>query len=142
MADETQNRPFQLSFNSWLKVDFQGARVTLATTGSCWRPPDAAAVCRHAAEDRGVAGTGGIRRAQSEVNFDDDAGAKGRVPAEPSEKEHLRMLRAHQMRNRSFPAPPEAPWAKTGPDLPGGGCLVYTTSWIGEGKRKPRLTTL
>ena len=25
---ETQNRPFQLSFNSWLKVDFQGARVT------------------------------------------------------------------------------------------------------------------
>ena len=25
---ETQNRPFQFSFNSWLKVDFQGARVT------------------------------------------------------------------------------------------------------------------
>ena len=25
---ETQNRPFQLSFNSWLKVDFQGSRVT------------------------------------------------------------------------------------------------------------------
>ena len=25
---ETQNRPFQLSFNSSLKVDFQGARVT------------------------------------------------------------------------------------------------------------------
>ena len=25
---ETQNRPFQLSFNSLLKVDFQGARVT------------------------------------------------------------------------------------------------------------------
>jgi hypothetical protein len=25
---EAQNRPFQLSFNSWLKVDFQGARVT------------------------------------------------------------------------------------------------------------------
>ena len=25
---ETQNRPFQLSFNSWSKVDFQGARVT------------------------------------------------------------------------------------------------------------------
>ncbi len=25
---ETQNRPFQLSFNIWLKVDFQGARVT------------------------------------------------------------------------------------------------------------------
>ena len=49
-----------------------------------------------------------------------------------SEKEHLRMLRAHQMRSRSFPAPPEAPWAKTGPNLAGGGCLVYTTSWIGE----------
>ena len=25
---ETRNRPFQLSFNSSLKVDFQGARVT------------------------------------------------------------------------------------------------------------------
>lgn len=25
---ETQEEPFQLSFNSWLKVDFQGARVT------------------------------------------------------------------------------------------------------------------
>jgi len=25
---ETQKRPFQLSFNSWLKGDFQGARVT------------------------------------------------------------------------------------------------------------------
>ena len=25
---ETQNRPFQLSFNSSLKVDFQGSRVT------------------------------------------------------------------------------------------------------------------
>jgi hypothetical protein len=25
---ETQDRPFQLSFNSSLKVDFQGARVT------------------------------------------------------------------------------------------------------------------
>jgi hypothetical protein len=25
---ETQNRPFQLSFNTSLKVDFQGARVT------------------------------------------------------------------------------------------------------------------
>jgi len=25
---ETQNRPFQLSFNGSLRVDFQGARVT------------------------------------------------------------------------------------------------------------------
>jgi putative transposase len=25
----------------------------------------------------------------------------------------------HQMRNRSFPAPPEAPWAETGPNLAG-----------------------
>jgi hypothetical protein len=25
---ETQNQPFQLSFNASLKVDFQGARVT------------------------------------------------------------------------------------------------------------------
>ena len=25
---ETQNRPFELSFNSALRVDFQGARVT------------------------------------------------------------------------------------------------------------------
>ena len=27
-VDETLNRPFQISFNSWLKVDFQDARVT------------------------------------------------------------------------------------------------------------------
>ena len=26
--DEIQNRPFQLSFNTSLKVDFQGSRVT------------------------------------------------------------------------------------------------------------------
>src|SRR5262250_1808525 len=28
VVGETQNRPFQLSFNSSLKVDFQGSRVT------------------------------------------------------------------------------------------------------------------
>jgi DDE family transposase len=28
VVSETQDRPFQLSFNSLLKVDFQGARVT------------------------------------------------------------------------------------------------------------------
>ena len=31
---EIQNRPFQLSFNSSLKVDFQGSRVT-SDAGSC-----------------------------------------------------------------------------------------------------------
>ena len=41
--------------------------------------PDAAAVCRYATEDRGVAGTGGIRRAQSGANFDDDARAKAKA---------------------------------------------------------------
>ena len=30
---ETQNRPFQLSFNGSLKVDFQGTRVTSSETG-------------------------------------------------------------------------------------------------------------
>ena len=25
---EKQNKPFQLSFKAWLKVDFQGSRVT------------------------------------------------------------------------------------------------------------------
>lgn len=25
---EAQEKPFQLSFNGWLRVDFQGARVT------------------------------------------------------------------------------------------------------------------
>jgi hypothetical protein len=33
---ERQNRPFQLSFNSSLKVDFQGARVTSPTVVSFW----------------------------------------------------------------------------------------------------------
>ncbi len=27
-TDETQNQPFQLSFNRFLRVDFQGSRVT------------------------------------------------------------------------------------------------------------------
>jgi hypothetical protein len=43
----------------------------------------AAAVCRHAAEDRGAAVSGGIRRAQSGASFDDDAGAQGKMSAEP-----------------------------------------------------------
>jgi hypothetical protein len=42
------------------------------------------------------------------------------------------MLPAHQMRNLSFPASPETPWAKTGPNLPGEDAWVYTTGWIGE----------
>jgi len=33
---ETQNRPFQLSFNASLKVDFPGSRVT---SGGGWRCP-------------------------------------------------------------------------------------------------------
>jgi hypothetical protein len=42
---------------------------------------DAAAVRRHAGEDRGAAVAGGIRRAQSGADFDDDAGAQGKVSA-------------------------------------------------------------
>ena len=40
---------------------------------------DPAAVCRHAAEDRGAAVAGGIRRAQGGANFGDDAGAQAEV---------------------------------------------------------------
>jgi len=47
---------------------------------------DAAAVCRHAAEDRGAAVAGGIRRAQSGADFDDNAAAQGEVSVESSGK--------------------------------------------------------
>ena len=102
---EAQNRPFQLSFNSSLKVDFQGSGVTsdggldlvadqlaaaagenrrafdktrpLLLVAAGGESPDAVVVRRHAAEDRGAAGPGGIRRAQSGADFGDETGGKG-----------------------------------------------------------------
>jgi hypothetical protein len=55
---------------------------------------DAAVVCRHAAEDRGAAVAGGIRRAQSRADFDDKAGAQGGVSAESSGKSTFSGVRA------------------------------------------------
>src|SRR5208283_1277740 len=61
---------------------FDKARpLLLAAAGG--EPSDAAAVCRHAAEDRGAAVAGRIVRVQRGANFDDDAGAQEKVSAEP-----------------------------------------------------------
>ena len=75
-------------------------------------PPDAAAVCRHAAEDRGAAVAGGMRRAQREANFDDDAGAKGKVSAEPFGK---RAARGVARPSDAKPAPSRRRWEHRGP---------------------------
>jgi len=61
-------------------------------------------VCRHAAEDRGAAVAGGIRRAQSGANLDDDAGGetgpsrrrwkhRGPKPAKTLSREVVRPIR-------------------------------------------------
>ena len=70
---------------------------------------DAAAVCRHAAEDRGAAVVGGITRAQSGADFDYGWRRREKCLRNGSEKRHLRALRAHQMRNRPLAAPLETP---------------------------------
>ena len=49
-------------------------------------PSDAAVVCRHAAEDRGAAVAGGMRRAQNGTDFVGNDGAQGEVSAESSGK--------------------------------------------------------
>ncbi len=36
---ETQNQPFQLSFNASLRVDFQGSRVTQRLRRTANKPP-------------------------------------------------------------------------------------------------------
>jgi hypothetical protein len=46
-------------------------------------PSDAAAVCGHAAENRGATVAGAIRRVQSGADLDNDAGAQEEVSAEP-----------------------------------------------------------
>ena len=65
----------------------------------------------HAAEDRGAAVAGGIRRAPSGANFDDDAGRREKCLRNSFEQEHFRALRAHQMRNR----PSRRRWKHRGP---------------------------
>ncbi len=88
------------------------------------------AVCRYGAEDHGAAVAGGIKRAQRETNFDDDAGAKGKVPAEPLGKRVSPAVACpSDAKPIPLPAPLEAPWTKTGLNLAGRGCLVYTASW-------------
>jgi hypothetical protein len=79
-------------------------------------PSDAAAVCVHAAEDRGATVTGWIKASakRSRADLDNDAGAQEEVSAEPLGKGQLRALRANQMRNRPLPAQLERPGSNTG----------------------------
>jgi hypothetical protein len=46
-----------------------------------------------------------------------------------SEKGPPRRCVARRRRNRPLPASLETQWTKTGLNLAGGGCLVYTASW-------------
>ena len=46
-----------------------------------------------------------------------------------SEKVQLPALRCPPGRNRPLPASLETQWTKTGLNLAGGGCPVYTASW-------------
>jgi len=78
-------------------------------------PSDAAAVRRHAAEDRGVTVAGGKRRVQRGANLDDGAGLAGEVSADaPWEKDPFRALRARRRRNRPLPVPLRGPGTQTG----------------------------
>ena len=102
--------------------------LLLAAAGG--EPSDAAALRQHAAADRGAAVAGGIRRAQSGAIFDDDAEAKGEVPAESMQRTGL---------FQALRCPPEAKTAPLGvagntadqnrPNLAQEGRLVYSASW-------------
>ena len=96
------------------------------------KPSDAAVVCRHAAEDRGAAVAGGIRRAQSGADFDDDAGRRQKRVQDHSNKMHFRAWRA-------------SPDAKTGTagntvdqnrPKPCRGRAVWSTSRVGTESKK------
>ena len=86
--------------------------VLLVAAGG--EPFDAAAVCRHAAEDRGAAVAGGIRRVQSRAEQISmmTLGRRKKCLRSRLEKSHFRALHARQMRNRPLPAPLERPWSK------------------------------
>src|SRR5208282_2820117 len=100
---------------------------------------DTAAVCRHAAEDRGAAVAGGIRRARRGANFDDDAGAKGKVPAEPFGK---RASPGVACPSDAKPIPSRRLWKHRGPKpakiLQSETIRSIRQNWIGESKRKFR----
>src|SRR5713226_313217 len=67
---------------------------------------------------------------QSGANFDDDAGAQGKVSAEPFGKRASPGV-ALPAGGETGPssASLETQWTKTGLNLAGGGCPVYTASW-------------
>jgi hypothetical protein len=67
-------------------------------------------------EERGAAAARPDKAsAQSGADFDDDAGAQGKVSTEPLEKRaHCWALHAHQIRHLPLPVPLETPWTKTG----------------------------
>jgi len=67
----------------------------LLLVGAGGEPSGAAVVCRHAAEDRGAAVAGGIRRAQSGADFNDDAGRREKRVQDHSNKMHFRAWRVH-----------------------------------------------
>jgi hypothetical protein len=99
------------------------------------------AVCRHAAEDRGAAVPGGIRRAQSGADFDDDAGAAEEVSAEALGKRVIsgRCVPArcetgpsrHRWKHRG-PKPAKTLWSEASWSIQ----LVYTVSWDRRVKRE------
>jgi hypothetical protein len=51
------------------------------------------------------------------------------VCATARRKGYFKALRARRRRKRPLSASLETPWTETGPNLAGGGRLVYTASW-------------
>src|ERR1035437_6472722 len=80
--------------------------LLLAPAGG--EPPDTAAVCRHAAEDRGVAGTGGINGKLIADKLDRRGAERGAVRRETPAKAAYLSWKTGGAAPRGPPPPPRA----------------------------------
>ena len=89
----------------------QARTLLLAAAGG--EPSDAAAVCRHAAEDRGAAVAGGIGGLLSATDFGDEIGRqRDKCPRISSETRQLRVSYVSAMQNWSVAVSWKASWTK------------------------------
>ncbi len=107
---EAQKRPFQLSFNSSLRVESQGARVTSDGGLILVRELDerlglSELMERHLTDSR--------RGKNTQLPLA-DLGRRKKCLRNRSEKAHLRALVPIQMRKRPLPVPLGIPWTNTG----------------------------
>src|ERR1019366_7335687 len=90
--------------------------LLLAPAGG--EPPDTAAVCRHAAEDRGVAGTGGINGKLIADKLDRRGAERGAVRREsPARAAYLSWKAAGTARSGPPPPPRAGHNRQTGAEL-------------------------